>query len=179
MYKLLIVLLVAASQGVGASLPAMNLRNLKNENVVLDWQQKDKVTAIIFLSAMCPCSHDHLSYLNELKKDNPQIEFFGIHSNADEDLETVHNYFSKNPLAFTLLKDNKSIWANILKAYRTPHAYLISPEGKIIYQGGVTNSTELRNATEFFLANAIKDISTKSKIKKPRTRVLGCPIARD
>jgi hypothetical protein len=120
-----------------------------------------------------------LSYLNELEKNNPQIEFFGIHSNADEDIETVKNYFSKNPLTFTLLRDNKSIWANRLKANRTPHAYLISPEGKIIYQGGVTNSTELRNATEFYLANAIKDISANHKIKKPQTRVLGCPIARD
>lgn len=145
----------------------------------MEWGKDKKLTALVFLSALCPCSHSHLAYLTKLKEQHPEVEFLAIHSNRDEDHKTVEEYFSKNPLNFTLLKDDKSDWANRLKAFRTPHAYIISAQGEILYQGGVSDSTEVENAKEFYLADALNALKQNQSLKKSQTRVLGCPIARD
>jgi hypothetical protein len=179
MNKFLIPLIIAISYAQAAALPPMKLTNLKNELVTVVWKENKKLTAVIFLSALCPCSHSHLSYLTKLKEQHPEVDFLALHSNRDEDSKTVEDYFSKNPLNFPLLKDDKSTWANRLKAYRTPHAYIISSKGEILYQGGVSNSTEVENAKEFYLADALNALKQNQSLKKSQTRVLGCPIARD
>lgn len=179
MYKLLLTFVIAISHAQASALPAIKLTNLKNELVTVEWKDKKKLTALIFLSALCPCSHSHLSHLTKLKEQHPEVDFLAIHSNRDEDTKTVEDYFAKNPLNFTLLKDDKSAWANRLKAYRTPHAYIISAQGEILYQGGVSNSTEVENAKEFYLADALNALKQNQSLKKSQTRVLGCPIARD
>jgi hypothetical protein len=55
----------------------------------------------------------------------------------------------------------------------------MSSKGEILYQGGVSNSTEVENAKEFYLADALNALKQNQSLKKSQTRVLGCPIARD
>lgn len=179
MYKFLLLLTVAISHAQASALPPIKLSNLQNEPVTVEWGKNKKLTVLIFLSALCPCSHSHLSHLLRIKEQYPEVDFLALHSNRDEDSKTVEDYFSKNPLNFPLLKDDKSTWANRLKAYRTPHAYIISSKGEILYQGGVSNSTEVENAKEFYLADALNALAQNRVLKKSQTRVLGCPIARD
>lgn len=135
--------------------------------------------AVVFLSAKCPCSNSHVEHLNELQKKNPKIQFIGVHSNSDESKEDSVTYFSNRGFSFPVLHDVGGKWADELKALKTPHAYLVSPEGEILFHGGVTSSNDANRAKEFFLKNALQDFTDNKEITKKEARALGCAITRD
>lgn len=135
--------------------------------------------AVVFLSAKCPCSNSHVEHLNNLQKNFPQIQFIGIHSNSDESKDDSVTYFSNRGFSFPILHDVAGKWADDLKALKTPHAYLISPEGKVLFHGGVTSSNDANRAKEFFLRDALQAFTENKEIKKKEARALGCAITRD
>jgi hypothetical protein len=135
-------------------------------------------TLVVFLSAKCPCSHSHISHLQELKKQFPEIDFLAIHSNLDETEQEGKEYFLKNSLGFPVIRDEKNSLANLFRAMKTPHAYLLNSEGVVLYQGGVSNSSDCKRATALYLKDALKDLSENRPIKTPQTRTLGCALPR-
>lgn len=178
--KLLLVLLVFCSaQCLAQALPALEGINIVTEKTtVIDWQEK-KATALVFISSLCPCSNAHIEHLKTLAQKFPDINFVGIHSNADEVAKDSKEYFAQQNLPFPVLRDEKSTWANRLKAYRTPHAFVISPAGAVIYQGGVTSSAEAKKAEHFYLQETLERLLAGKKIETNKTRVIGCEIARN
>ena len=144
-----------------------------------NWNGNNNPTVVVFLSSSCPCSMAHIDHLITLAKDFPQVKFIGVHSNANESQEEAQKYFQSLDLPFPVIQDNSSEWADRLKAYRTPHAFLISPSGEILYQGGVTSSADPKKADAFYLKVTLKNILSGKKIENTHTRVLGCQIARE
>jgi hypothetical protein len=149
-------------------------------NTKISWSitEASGPTALIFLSAVCPCSKSHLDYLRKLKELNPKVTFIGIHANQDEGTELTKKYFINNPLPFEVIEDENAALANELKAFKTPHAFLFSPTGELLYSGGVTNSSQATSAKQFFLQDAITDFLHDGKVKVKEGRPLGCIISR-
>lgn len=175
---LLLCLIFCSAQCFGQTLPTLEGQNVvTNADQKVSWQEK-KGTVLVFLSSLCPCSNAHISHLKELAQKYTDINFIGIHSNADEDAKESQQYFTQQGLSFPVLRDESSLWANRLKAYRTPHAFLISPQGDIIYQGGVTSSADASKAEKFYLKETLKRWLAGKKIENKQTRVIGCEIAR-
>lgn len=132
----------------------------------------------VFLSAVCPCSNSHLGELRALAKDFPGFAFVGIHSNSNEDASLTKTYFQNAALGFPILQDEGMQLADRFKALKTPHAFLLDPEGRIVYQGGVSSSRVFENADQKFLREALGDLRAKQKVRTPRGRTLGCVIYR-
>lgn len=154
--------------------------DIVNENHInWNWPEAKKATVVIFFSAICPCSNNHVDYLKKLRTDFADYDFFGVHSNIDENREIVVNYFKKQEINFKVISDKNSSIANHLGALRTPHAYLISKQGEILYQGGVTDSSDPLKAKEFHLFDALISHKNNKEIKIKKSRVLGCEIARN
>jgi hypothetical protein len=151
-----------------------------NQRFTWTWSDAKSATVIVFLSAQCPCSHSHIQHLKTLKEKYPEVKFIGIHSNVDETLSMSENYFKNLKLTFEVIQDEQAKIANIFKALKTPHAYLISKSGEILYAGGVTNSSDLgTSSAEYFLDQALNEFMQKKSITKKLTRVLGCIISRN
>jgi hypothetical protein len=74
------------------------------------------------------------------------------------------------------LKDAKI--ADQFGALKTPHAYIVNGTGKIIYSGGVTNSTNGPNATKQLLKEALLSVKAGKNPEPSEVRTLGCVIAR-
>jgi len=144
-----------------------------------EWKDSSSGTVIIFLSATCPCSNKHVKYLKELKAKWPQFKFIGVHSNPDENQSLTKSYFEKKKLNFEIIEDSKTKIADALKAYRTPHSFILSRAGKILYEGGVTDSSNPKNASTFYLEDALFALNQGKEISEKKTRVLGCPIDRE
>lgn len=174
-----LILMLCSSSVLAAALPPLNGLDLISEKTLtINWQDNKKGSVIVFLSSQCPCSNAHIEHIIDLKKTFPDIHFYGIHSNVNEALEKSKSYFKQKLLPFPVIKDNSSEWADRLKAFRTPHAYLITPEGTVAYQGGVTSSADPAKADSFYLKVILKKFLTGQKIDQSRSRVLGCEIAR-
>lgn len=176
---LILVLIFCSAQGFAQTLPSLEAQNVVTEKIEkVSWQEK-KGTVLVFISSLCPCSNAHISHLKELAQKFTDIQFVGIHSNADEVGKDSKEYFVQQSLPFPVLRDEKSLWANRLKAYRTPHAFLISSTGELIYQGGVTSSADASKADTFYLKEALTQLMEGKKIETTKTRVIGCEIARN
>src|SRR5687768_10220560 len=79
-----------------------------------------KTTAVVFLSARCPCSVSHEVKLNQLHKEFPEVTFVGIHSNADEERSLGSSHFKASGLPFPVLRDHGSALANRFGALTPP-----------------------------------------------------------
>ena len=90
----------------------------------------ETATVVVFLSAACPCSDSHVPYLKKLKLEFPQITFIAIHSNMDEDEKTTEAYFKAVNLPFDVIQDVEARLADQFQAFKTPHAFIISKQGK-------------------------------------------------
>lgn len=137
-----------------------------------------KATVIVFLSAKCPCSASHEEMLKEYSKNHPSIQFVGIHSNADETAEETQKHFQTSQLPFPVLADRGSHWANHWGALKTPHVFVVSKEGTILYQGGVTDSHVGPSAKKHFLKEVLEDLENNRPSRHKEGRALGCYIAR-
>jgi len=139
----------------------------------------NKNLVIYFLSAKCPCSHSHLPEIRRLAEKYKDLRFLAIHSNADEKADLTEEYFKKNPLPFLVLQDQDLKMADQFKAFKTPHAFVLSAQGETLYQGGVTSSSKADEADEMYLDEVLEDITAGKKPRRSEGRTLGCVIMRE
>lgn len=137
-----------------------------------------KGTVILFMSAVCPCSNSHVGIVKKLASQFTDFAFVAIHSNTDETLPVSQSYFKTTGLPFPIIEDEKTRLADEYKAFKTPHAFVISPDGKILYKGGVTSSTNGESADKQFLKDALEDLNAGRAVKVAEGRSLGCTISR-
>lgn len=148
-----------------------------DENVQVNSQDK-KGMVIVFLSAKCPCSNSHNEELRSLHETFKEFNFLVSHSNLDEAPELAKSYFKKLAFAFPVIHDEKAKLADELKAYKTPHAFVFSREGEILYQGGISNSNDCKKADKKYLREALEDLHAGKTVRTPEGRTLGCAISR-
>jgi hypothetical protein len=153
---------------------------LSSKNVIqFDLSQPHvPATVLVFLSARCPCSNSHEETLQNLSTKFPQFRFLGVHSNANEPEVEASTHFKNSPIQFPLLQDSDGTLANAFGALKTPHVYVVSPQGKILYQGGVDDSHDAKKATRAYLAQALQAIHDGKEPEVYQTRTLGCTIQR-
>lgn len=174
---LLTCFLSGIARGETIAMPISGKGILSERAETVDAEGKKGLVAV-FLSAKCPCSNSHVASLKELAKAHPDFAFVGIHANGDEGKETSQSYFRAASLRFPVLQDTGGKLAEKFRALKTPHAFLLSPAGEVLYKGGVSNSSEYANASEHFLEDAIKAVAEGKPVAKATGRTLGCVINR-
>lgn len=172
---LLLLSSVSFSAPVALPLEATDLFSKKDLHITV---QNKKAAVVAFLSAKCPCSNSHMQELSSLAKEYTDFEFLAVHSNADEDEVTTKTYFTENKLPFPVAQDQGAKLANQFKALKTPHVFVVSAGGEILYQGGVSSSKDFDRADRKYLREALSDLHAGKPVKTPEGRTLGCVISR-
>lgn len=140
-----------------------------------------KATVVAFLSARCPCSASHEVALKTLAEQyaGKGFQFVGIHSNADEDTTLTRAHFAEAKLPFAILEDSSDAsLADAFGAIKTPHVFVVSPQGDILYQGGVDNSKSLDRASKHYLKEVLAALDAGKEAPVKLARTLGCAITR-
>lgn len=137
-----------------------------------------KGLVVVFLSARCPCSNSHVVALKELAKAYPDFSFVAVHANSDEPREETKAYFKAASLPFPVLQDTGGKLAARFRALKTPHAFLLSPSGELLYKGGVSDSRDFAKAKQKFLAAALSEVQAGKAVAQSEGRTLGCVITR-
>lgn len=178
LFCLLFVLSIVTNASIPASINGESL--VTSKPVTLSTKNKDKKgTVLIFMSAKCPCSDSHVPLIKKMAEKYKDFKFTVIHSNLDETKTESQKYFKKAAFNFDVIQDVKTQIADQFQAYKTPHAFVLNPNGEVIYQGGVTNSSHAPAADEFFLENALNEINSGKAVSTPEGRTLGCVILRE
>jgi Redoxin len=139
-----------------------------------------KGVAVVFLSARCPCSESHEDPLAKLAQSHPDINFVGIHSNSDESESEARAHFSKvfPALPFPVLQDEGGKWVDRFAANKTPHVFLLDPQGTLVYQGGVDDTHKAKNATKHYLRAALDAMVSGKQPEVTEAKAVGCFIKR-
>lgn len=137
-----------------------------------------KTQVFIFMSSRCPCSQGHFEHMNGLAKKFKQFQFWGIHSDKEASQLLKKKYFQLHPYSFSIFDDKNLKWANYFKAQKTPHAFVVSPQGEILYHGGVTNSRDVNKATTFYLDEVLTHLSENKSVPYTYGKAIGCFISR-
>lgn len=148
------------------------------KHVQLDLRALTSPSVVVFLSTKCPCSGAHLPALKELSLRFKAFQFIGIHSNTDEDEATSESFFSKAALPFPVIQDKNADLAKRFLALKTPHTFVISPKGELLFQGGIDNSHSPEKASRHFLEEVLTALSKGEKPPLNEARTLGCAIRR-
>ena len=141
-------------------------------------QLEGRYKVLIFMNRHCPCTKAHYQHLNTLSEKNPQFSFYGIHSLKNDSMGEVRKFYEENKIIFPVINDAKLIWANALKAVKTPHVFVLDDQNNILYSGGVTNSRNPNRADHFYLKEVLEDISQGKTLRYKTSRTLGCAIIR-
>lgn len=157
---------------------SLNGTDLSSGKVVSVNSENKKGLVVVFLSAKCPCSNSHVVEITNLAKEFQDFNFVAVHSNKDEPIEQSKEYFVNAKLPFTVLQDQETKIADEFKALKTPHAYVILADGKVAYQGGVSDSNNFAESKKKYLREALTDIHDNKPVRTAEGRTLGCSISR-
>lgn len=135
---------------------------------------------MIFMSTHCPCSQAYEGTIKAIAATYSHAAFVTIVAGLGTDGEAIQEYFGRLDWPMPVLWDRDFAWADRLGASRTPHAFVFRGSQDAVYAGGVGSSHSPEGAAlpELHLSKALDSLKRKIPIETPRTRVLGCPIAR-
>lgn len=193
---LLFLGLLSIHTAMASSLTSINGQDLfTDRSIQIDLSSSQKALVVFFLSSRCPCAESHLSYMGDLASQYKEFSFVAIHSdNKVTKSEAKAHYLSRVPQketkpSYVLLQDKKSFWANRFGAVRTPQVFVVNHRNQILYEGGITSTSQFDSLNEkkysmedkntpFYLERALDQVRKGQKPKPSMTRTLGCEIAR-
>ncbi len=184
-------LLLAGSFRADTKAPTATGKTVKpftlKDSVGKPWSLADasgkKAVVVVFLGTECPINNQYLPRLSELHKTySDRVAFVAVNSNAHDTPARIAGHAKANGIAFPVLKDSANVVADDFGARRTPEAFVLTPDGKVLYQGRIDDQIGIgykrKAPTRRDLALALDEVLAGKSVSKPLTDVAGCLIAR-
>jgi peroxiredoxin len=137
-------------------------------------------TVLIFIAVQCPVSNAYNERMEKLAQDYKArgVSVVGINSNTPESAADVKEHATNNHLTFPILKDNGSKLADTLGATRTPEAYFLDANNKLLYHGRIDNSRDNSQVNSSELRDALEATLAGKPVPKATANAFGCAIKR-
>ena len=135
---------------------------------------------LIFIATRCPVSNGYNERMEKLAQDYQAkgVNVIGINSNVTEPASEVKSHAAEKHLTFTILKDDGNKIADRLGATRTPEAYVLDANSKLVYHGRIDNSQNPANITSNDLRQALDEMLAGKQVSKTGGAAFGCSIKR-
>jgi hypothetical protein len=148
----------------------------------VDFGAKEKPLALVFLAAECPISQKYVLTINALAQQNPDVAFVRVFTRWD-DAAAIEQFKSAFQPRFPLQRDAQNRWVRHLGAGITPEVFLLDRARTLRYRGAVDNwffalGQHRPQATEHFLADALRAVLAGQPVAVPRTEAVGCRVER-
>ena len=102
-----------------------------------------------------------------------------VAANRSESLQRVAEAAKARRIPMVLV-DAQQVVADLFEAVTTPHGFIVDREGILRYRGAVDNMTfRHREATQFFLQEAIEALLNGRLPELSETSAYGCAIVRE
>lgn len=167
---------------LGTIVPDFTLNDLLSNKPFVLSEQRGKLLLLDFWSIECPWSQHYDAYFVEQvpRWQEAGITFWMINSNVNETPEEIRVKAKELSIDWPVLHDLGNMVADALGAQTTPHLYLISAEGVLLYNGAVDDrSFRQREATTNHIEAALEAVLAGRKPDPAQTPAYGCTIVRD
>jgi peroxiredoxin len=147
-----------------------------------EWQGK-KAIVLLFVATECPVSNFYSPEFTRIAKRYADrgVLVFGVHSDPGVSAAEAAQHAREYGLAFPVLLDSDQKLAAAVGAEKTPEAFVLSPEGRVIYHGRIDDRyslggkrrdeptrRDLEAALDATLAGKTPDVQ--------ETKCFGCPL---
>jgi peroxiredoxin len=106
------------------------------------------------------------------------VSVVGINSNSSEPADAVKAHAAAHNMTFVILKDSGNKIADSLGATKTPEAYLLDTNNKLVYHGRIDNSRDLAQVNSSELRDALDATLSGKPVSKTTAAAFGCSIKR-
>jgi peroxiredoxin len=171
---------IPAPPAIGATIEEFNLPDVDGRDHSLKSLKGKNGTVVIFISVQCPVSNAYNERMEKLAADykSKGIAVVGVNANSTEDAGAVKAHAAEKGLTFTILKDPGNKLADKLGATRTPEAYFLDSNNKLLYHGRIDNSQNPAAIESSDLRTALDAALAGKPIEKTEAKAFGCTIKR-
>jgi peroxiredoxin len=171
---------VPAPPAIGATVDEFSLPDVNGQEHTLKSLKGKNGTVLIFIAVQCPVSNAYNDRMEKLAQDykDKGIAVIGINANATEDATAIKAHAAEKHLTFTILKDAGNKIADKLGAARTPEAYFLDANNKLLYHGRIDNSQNPDAIESNDLRQALDSALAGKPVEKPEAKAFGCSIKR-
>jgi len=171
---------IPAPPAIGSTVEDFTLPDTDGTNRTLTSLEGRNGTVLLFIAVQCPVSNAYNERMEKLAQDYKAkgINVIGINSNAAEDTTAVKAHAGQNKLTFTILKDPGHKIADRLGATKTPEAYFISADNRLLYHGRIDNSRDSAGVNSSELQDALELTLSGKPVEKTTATAFGCTIKR-
>jgi peroxiredoxin len=175
-----------AQSRLGKRIDDFTLLDAAGKSVALHDFKDKKAVVLVFLSFECPVSTSYSQTLAELHKNYTErgVAFVGISCNPDEDTESLAGHVQETKLPLPVLRDQKFLAVDALKAQATPEAFVLDHNRVLRYRGRIDDAyakrlVKNRQISHHDVQQALDELLTGKPISRPITEAVGCSIRRD
>ncbi len=166
------------NQRFGEPLPDFSLGSLQGQltNIASVLQGKKGAVIVVWSST---CSHciRYDKYFNEFGSRHPQIGLLIVSSRKGEDLPAITKAAAKRGLTFPIVHDPEGRVAGQWFARQTPRAYLIDPQGNLMYRGAIDNYKYPEDPEHVaYLEPALTQFLNGQPIQRQEVASFGCAV---
>ena len=153
----------------------------------LDLATQSGWRVIYFWSVTCPCVRacESFTFVPLARQYTGKVSFYAVASNG-YDLDLPHDQLAHqiqtHKLPFPVLLDSKHLIAQSLNAKVTPQAFLLDPQGHVVFAGIPDDSRRYHadkgtwGVTKTYLSQAIEEALAGKPVTVPRVKDEGCII---
>ena len=165
---------------IGATIGEFTLPDVDGKDHTLASLKGKNGTVLIFVAVQCPVSNAYNERMEKLAQEYKArgINVVGINSNVAELASDVKAHAASNKLTFVILKDTGNKIADELGATKTPEAYFLDANNKLLYHGRIDNSKDVSNVSSSELRLALDAALAGKPIEKTTAMAFGCTIKR-
>jgi len=147
-----------------------------------EWRGK-KAVLIFFVAAECPVSNFYSPDFARIAHDYAEkgVLAYGVHCDEDLTAADAAAHAKEYGLKFPLILDPKQKFAGAVGARTTPEAFVLSPEGAVLYHGRIddrfaTNGKRRDEPSKRELEDALRAVVAGKKVEITETKPYGCPL---
>jgi peroxiredoxin len=169
-----------AAAAIGATIEDFKLPDADGKDHSLKSLTGKHGAVLIFVATRCPVSNAYNDRMEALAQDYKAkgINVIGINSNVTEPASEVKSHAAAKHLTFTILKDDGNKIADRLGASKTPEAYVLDANNKLVYHGRIDNAQNPANITANDLRDALNELIAGKQVSKTGGAAFGCSIKR-
>jgi peroxiredoxin len=171
---------IPAPPAIGTTIEDFTLTDVDGKDHSLNSMKGKNGSVLIFVAVQCPVSNAYNERMEKLAQDYRArgIAVIGINANVTEPADAVKSHAAANKLTFPILKDPGNKIADRLGATKTPEAYVLDADNKLVYHGRIDNSKEASGVNSNELRDALESLLAGKPIEKTTAMAFGCTIKR-
>jgi peroxiredoxin len=162
---------------IGADAPDFTAKTIDDKEISLKGELKDaKAVVIAFTCNNCPVAVAYEDRFIDFAKsyEDKGVKFLAINCNTTEDLAKMKVRAEEKGFNFPYAYEETGDAARGFGARVTPHLFVVSAEGKVVYRGSFDDAQE--NPTKHFIADAVDAVLAGKAPETTSTKAFGCGI---